>query len=600
MKKIFLSGFIISFFILPTFAAHITGGEMFYTYIQQLPNGNHQYKVTLKLYRNCGGVGAPLDLSAAIAVYLNNGNTPVLTRDVQLSFIDTLILSTPGPCINNPPTVCYNVGHYEFTIDLPASASGYTITYQRCCRAAGISNLINSDSFGATYFAVIPGNNILANAPVNNSAKFLGIDTVVVCANNSFSYNFGASDPDGDVLVYSFCSAFIGGGQIQNPPGNPNSPVPNPPLPPPYSLVPYSPPYSESKPLGSGVSINSTNGFITGVAPNAGVYVVTVCVGEYRNGVLIATQFKDLQVKVADCDVASADLDPEYITCDGFSLSFFNNTNSPLINSYFWDFGITSQTNDTSNLATPSFTFPDTGRFKITLITNRGQQCSDTATAIAKVYPGFFPGFTFNGVCINNPTQFTDTTKTAYGVVDSWRWDFGEPPVNNDTSVLQNPTYTYPSLGTKSVRFIVTNSKGCIDTVFKDVIVIDKPVISLAFRDTLICINDQLQLQAMGNGTFSWTPLTNILNANTSTPTVDPKSTTKYFVQLNDNGCINNDSVKVRVVSFVTLIARSDTTICENDIVQLGATTDGLKFLWTPSATLDDPTKLNANAIPAT
>jgi gliding motility-associated-like protein len=41
-----------------------------------------------------------------------------------------------------------------------------------------------------------------------------------------------------------------------------------------------------------------------------------------------------------------------------------------------------------------------------------------------------------------------------------------------------------------------------------------------------------------------------------------------------------------------------DTVICATDTVQLGATTNGLKFSWSPAATIIDPTVLNALAIP--
>ena len=56
---------------------------------------------------------------------------------------------------------------------------------------------------------------------------------------------------------------------------------------------------------------------------------------------------------------------------------------------------------------------------------------------------------------------------TVYGTVNKWRWDFGEVPVSNDTSRLQNPVYTYPSIGVKNAQLIVQSSKGCVDTVIK-------------------------------------------------------------------------------------------------------------------------------------
>lgn len=585
------------FFTLPLFANHITGGEVYYTYIGQLANGNHQYHVTLKLYRDHFSTGAQLDVAAPIAIF-NNG-TMVWSQSVSITNRTRLTLGSPGPCITNAPVVDYDVGYYEFDVDLPPSASGYIITYQRCCRIAGINNLSGSSNVGATYIAEIPGNNFLANAPINNSAHFTGADTVIVCAGYPFTYSFAAFDADGDQLTYSFCAAFIGGGTGSG--SGPNSPSPDPPAGPPYTSVPYNFSYFGSTPLGSGVTINNSTGLITGIAPTSGIYVVTVCVNEIRNGVIIATQRKDLQIKAGDCDVAAAVLNPQYITCDGFTMDFFNLSNSPIINSYFWDFGDpASGGNNTSASPTPTHTYSTAGEYTVKLVTNRNQECSDSTSAIVKVWPGFFPAFTSSGVCLINPVNFRDRTTTNYGVVDSWSWSFADATTFADTSHLQNPSWTYADSGSKDVQLTVTNSKGCIKTITQTVNIIDKPPITLAFRDTLICVPDAVQLHASGTGNFSWTPLTNITNPNSSTPTVDPTSTTTYQVQLDEQGCINTDTVRVWVVDHVTLTARVDTTSCQGDPVQLTLFSDALKYQWTPSTTLNDPTLKNPIATPTT
>lgn len=587
MKKLYLL-LLLSFSAIFAFANHITGGEMSYTLTSQSGN-NYTYHVVLKLYRDCNPPpgSAELDPSASISIFDNSNNSSVYSNMVPRRIIDILSLGSPSPCINNPPTVCYQVGYYEFDVTLPGIAQGYTIAYQRCCRIAGINNLLGSNSVGATYTAQIPGTSVLPSAPANNSAHFIGADTVIICAHNSFCYNFGATDADKDSLVYSFCAAYT---------SDRNPPNPNPPNAPPYTSAPYTlSPYNAAAPLGDGVQLDSRTGMICGVAPDAGIYVVTVCVTEYRNGIAIATQRKDLQIKVGDCTLTTPKLSPQYITCNGFDLTFFNQNNSPLVHTYLWSFGDDS----TSTAPSPTHSYSDTGAYAIKLVINQGEPCSDSATSVAKVYPGFFPGFTFLGVCVNKPTQFFDTTRTVYGVVNSWTWDFGEGSTNADTSHLQNPVYSYPQTGTKNVRFIVGNSKGCVDTVFKDVIIMDKPPLNVLPKDTLICNGDNVQLQAIGNGIFSWTPGTNITNSNTATPTVNPTSTTNYFVQLNDNGCINNDTVQVRVIDFVTLRAMADTVICATDSVQLTAATDGLRFSWTPAATLNNPTLLSPVALPA-
>ncbi|HRF17959.1 MAG TPA: PKD domain-containing protein, partial [Chitinophagaceae bacterium] len=276
---------------------------------------------------------------------------------------------------------------------------------------------------------------------------------------------------------------------------------------------------------------------------------------------------------------------------DGFNVQFSHTSTGA--NSVFWDFGDLSTLADTSNINNPSYTYTDTGTYTLKFVINRGTSCSDSAYRTVKVYPGFFPGFIYNGSCFTNPYQFTDTTNTRYGVVDSWRWDFGDGTTLADTSRIRNPQYTYPSPGTRDVRLIVTNSKGCIDTAFVTINVLDKPLITLAFNDTLICVPDAVTLSASGTGTFNWTPLTNITNPNTPNPTVNPTTDTWYVANLTDNGCVNKDSVRVRVISGVSLTAMPDTTICLTDAVTLNAVTNGLNFTWTPGATLNNPNILN-------
>src|SRR6266496_821419 len=232
-------------------ANHITGGQIYYTLTGQSGN-NYTYSISLLLYRDSLSSGAQLDPSASIAIFDRVTGLMVSQNNIPLSNIQVLHLWSPDQCINNPPTVIYQVGHYNFTVTLPASPHGYIITYQRCCRIAGINNLNSSSSVGATYVAEIPGTTPLASAPANNSAHFIGPDTVIVCQHSSFTYSFNAIDMDGDSLSYSFCNAYIGASN--------NAPAPDPPAGPPYQPVPYAFPFSGSQPMGPNVIINSKTG----------------------------------------------------------------------------------------------------------------------------------------------------------------------------------------------------------------------------------------------------------------------------------------------------------------------------------------------------
>src|SRR5436190_9868703 len=103
-------------------ANHITGGEIFYKLKSQSGN-NYTYTVTLKLYRDHFSNGAPLDDDASIAIFDRLTGKMVWPKDnpptpVHRSFIEFLDLISPGPCINKPPTVFYDVGHYQFEVTL--------------------------------------------------------------------------------------------------------------------------------------------------------------------------------------------------------------------------------------------------------------------------------------------------------------------------------------------------------------------------------------------------------------------------------------------------------------------------------------------------
>ena len=93
---------------------------MYYTYLGISASGDHQYRVTLKLYRDCFSAGAQLDAEAAIAIFNKaTGNAMVWNDQVPDSkTIERLQLGSPGACITNAPIVCYEVGYYEFTVTL--------------------------------------------------------------------------------------------------------------------------------------------------------------------------------------------------------------------------------------------------------------------------------------------------------------------------------------------------------------------------------------------------------------------------------------------------------------------------------------------------
>ncbi|MEN9597899.1 MAG: hypothetical protein RL596_210 [Bacteroidota bacterium] len=572
-------------------ANHLKGGWIQYEYLGNGATANtSKYRITVRQYLDSSSINnsGQRDQEVFLGIFNSSSNVLVQALTIPRSSFTLMFKTTFDPCISGRPRANYIIDIYAMEVDLPDIAAGYTLAVQRCCRINGIANVSPpSNSVGVTYSTTIPGNISNVTYRNNNSPAFAQKDTVVVCYNTPFTFDFSATDTDGDSLSYAFCNGLDGGGQSAG--TGTNTARPNPPATPPYNNISYQSPYDGNSPMGSAVTINAKTGLISGIAPGTvGDYVVGVCASEFRNGVLIGTTKKEIHITVADCSLSAAALKPSYITCDGYTMSFQNESSSAAT-SYLWDFGVTNSTTDTSTNPTPTYTYKDTGTYTMKLLVTNTGGCRDSAIAQVKIYPGFVPAFNVIGSCFSNNYQFRDATTTQYGVVDSWKWDFGDLTTNADTASRKDSVWKYPTPTTAQVQLIVTNSKGCIDTLVKPLTVLDKPSLNLAFKDTLICSIDSLPLSAnIGSGTISWTVSNaanrlRIINPNSTSPIVFPRDTTQYYVTVNDNGCSNSDTVTVNVLPFITVDAGIDTTICLTDTVQLKPVSYALSYRWTAS-----------------
>ena len=611
MKKILV--FLFLLFSANVFAGHIAGGEIYYKYLGPgSATGSSRYSITLRLFRECnppappGGTGiAQLPGSVLLNVY--NNTSPSSQYGSQLTAqltggFQQLAITTPNPCITNPPSVCYQIGSYTIpSIELPNTAAGYIVAYQTCCRTYGIDNLqgvqIPSVSYitdGATYTCQIPGTSQLSFG--NNSSPVFALkDTTLVCSASPFKLDFSATDPDpGDSLSYAFCAAYDRGNTTSAGSTNYSSP--------PFNNINYVSGFSGAQPLGPNVTIDPVTGIISGRAPATGRYVVTVCITEWRNKVPISTHRKDFTLIVKDCQLTTAQLKPTYVNCDSTSVYFENQASSP-ITSYLWDFG--EKNNATSTQPTPTHQYQDTGTYVLKLKVTNAAGCQDSTTATVKIYPGFTPQFNIKGSCYFNPYQFFDATIAKYGAVNSWRWNFGDTTTVADTATSKNSAWKYPVPMNAKVTLVVSSSKGCLDSTIQVLKVADKPTVNLPFRDTLICSIDTLVLKvnASNSATVNWVPnntanQARILMANTANPLVFPKDTTSYIVTINDNGCINSDSVKVNVLNYITVQLGPDTTICATDSITLRPVSYALSYRWSPAYALNNAAIKNPLAAP--
>jgi len=416
-------------------AVHIKGGWIYYEYLGKGVSDTSKslYRISLKVYRDCN-VPNPgqNDDPMALTVYEGNSSVPYTTLSIPLNRIDTMDKKYYSVCLTSRPPVCYRMLVYTQTVELPKNSSGYVLSYQRCCRIAGLSNVsAPSSDIGNTYSTTIPGTAIDPGFVQNNSPVFAQKDTVLICYNNYFSLDFSATDIDGDSLVYYYSNALGGGSTTQ--------PIPSPAqTSSAFTSIPYSSGFSGTNPFGTNTNINTSTGIIDGIAPIPGEYVLSVSVDEYRHGIKIGTTRKELHVIVGNCALSAAALPTSYTSCKGNPVSFQNQSSSSAIIGYHWDFGVKNSTTDTSTQPTPTFIYTDTGVYNVKLIVFASGGCQDSATSIVNVYPKNPPVLKI--IASANPAlndqQVTFTANVLNGFSKaSFTWYKNNLQVGTDTAV---------------------------------------------------------------------------------------------------------------------------------------------------------------------
>lgn len=575
MKKILFLLFIAVLFCSQAWAEHEKGGFISYQYMGSTADSTQSiYKITVTAFYLCNSARrGPRDIT--LNIFDSKTNATVTSKYFAKEDIETTIdKTTYSPCLSSKPPVCYLLDTYTETFTLPNNVNGYTIGVTSTGRrVADLVNISNSSSTSLAMTAQIPGTINGVNYHTNSSPTFLFKDTAIICYGNHFEYQFTAEDNiDRDSISYSFGTGLdCYSTKIY-----------------PYPTLSYNSGYSGNAPMGSSVTINPKTGLISGIAPTTiGQYIIDVFAKEWRNGVLIDSIRKELQVYVNNCTLLSADLKQVYVNCDSLTLSFQNESSASNITQYLWNFG----DNTTSTSPTVTHTYAKAGEYTLTLAVSNSDGCNNTATAQVKVYPGFTPSFKTIGSCFQAPITFINTTFIQYGAVNSWAWKFGDPRfsanADSNTAFTDTASHYYGMAQTATVAMSVTSTVGCSGTATQQVVINDKPYINLLpYPDTTICDKDSLKLTAQTTAkVYSWSPQTNMIDSTTLTPTVYPKANTTYTFTAKQDGCTGSASVLVKAVPYITVTFNPDTVhACKADSIILNPNTIASSFLWTESS----------------
>jgi gliding motility-associated-like protein len=165
---------------------------------------------------------------------------------------------------------------------------------------------------------------------------------------------------------------------------------------------------------------------------------------------------------------------------------------------WLWSTGSLNQSITLSNIQTQT---------TVSVIASQNGCPGPSASYVVHMHAKPIADFANTTVCIGNATTFQDLSGVAIGGpngMTAWTWNFGDPlSLNNNVSLLQNPTHTFTSAGSFQVQMIAESYNGCKDTVTKTVVVNPLPVVEFTFENE--CDG---QIASFVNQTTSTSPVT--------------------------------------------------------------------------------------------
>lgn len=255
-------------------ASHAMGADMTYECL-----GGNTYRIRLSFYRDCIGISAMTSVSVNVRSISCNRNLNVTCNRIPGTGQEVNYLCPTATSTCNGGTFTGIQEYvYEGIITLPVQCPDWVFSYSLCCRNAAITTITNPGS--NTFYIYATLNNVAATC--NSSPKFSNKPVPFACLGQQFCFNHGAYDAEGDSLVYTLV--------------DPKQTA--------TTNVSYISPYNAINPLTSvpGMQFNTVTGDICFTPTQLQVTVMAVLVSEYRNGVLIGTVVRDIQVTVLNCN----------------------------------------------------------------------------------------------------------------------------------------------------------------------------------------------------------------------------------------------------------------------------------------------------------
>ncbi|MEM1319490.1 MAG: PKD domain-containing protein [Bacteroidota bacterium] len=256
--------------------------------------------------------------------------------------------------------------------------------------------------------------------------------------------------------------------------------------------------------------------------------------GTYQLSLLSENQFDcdvvdSLTITVLDTSAQAAFVSSSQ--CGGFTVQFSNNSvNAPF---YQWNFGDPSNPTAGSSLLNPSYTYPDTGTYLVTLTFSIDVDCPDTIVkTIRVVEPLINADFDWEVVECGDSlvVAFTDQSTNDQGTIQGWEWTFS----NGASASQPDTTLTFLESESLMATLIIQSDDGCSDTLSQQIPI---ELIEIDLPDSVaICPGGSVELNPNPDTSYvyEWSPATGLDDPTLPNPIASPLVPTIYSVTITD------------------------------------------------------------------
>ena len=453
-------------------ATHAAGMDISYECLTR-GSTSDSYRITIKFYRDCSGVSAP---SAQYISGLTDISSSCGSRSINFSQI--------GNAVNlNPQCATYcnggnTVGIEEFTYEGIVNLSHCTDWNISVCipnRNPSINTIQNPGQQQLCIEA-----NLDNSIYCNNSPTFTQYPTPFICSGNFYCYNNGAIEIDGDSLVYSLINPLISNT------GN---------------TVTYLNNYSPSNPVGGNATFDQITGNICVNPPGIIAGILAIKVEEYRNGILIGSVIRDIQINALPCGSVNppqlSGIDTNNLVNINDSSTYVFNINCPNgMQNFSFDINTINQNN-------PPPPPPPSATIIVTINTmSWGNEISWDITSGGNVYA--------TGGGYNSNSTYIDTICVPIGplifnMYDSYGdgWNGGTYTISGNPTLTGNVTGTM-NWGTYLARNFSINGGNPCNLLTTN----GGPLVNMTWNSGIPGANFTVLNNNTMNpvGTFSWTP----------------------------------------------------------------------------------------------